>query len=205
MKPSRPYLIGLTGGIATGKSHLSQALREAGADVIDADAIARALTAPGGAALAPIRAAFGQTVFDGPALNRRRLAAIVFAHPDRLAQLNAIVHPMVFAEIRRQIGCVRAPAAVLDVPLLHETGWAARCDTVWCAYAPQRVQIERLRERDGLSIREARLRLKSQMTGLEKARRSDHVIRTDVPPACSARQVLALWADVRRRLSDEHP
>ncbi len=203
MKRSKPYAIGLTGGIAAGKSHLAQALRDAGAAVIDADAIARELTALGGKALPAIRAAFGDDVFDEKALNRRRLADVIFHDAEKRAQLNAILHPMVFDEMALKRAHTKAPVVILEVPLLHETGYDAQCDEVWCAYVPQRVQMERLRERDGLSLRDARARLSSQMTGREKARRSTHVIRTDGPPGESAAHVVTLYRKTLAGLGHE--
>lgn len=200
MKPSKPYVIGLTGGIASGKSNLARALREAGAIVIDADALSRKLTQPGGAALPAIRQAFGNGAFLGEHLNRKALADLIFSDEDKRQQLNGIIHPLVYADIEQQIAQCTADIVVLEIPLLHETGYDARCDEVWCAYVPQRIQMERLRRRDGLTIREARARLQSQLPGIEKARRSTHVIRTDGTLEHSAQKVLALWADVQERV-----
>ena len=111
------YVIGLTGGIACGKSNLSSALRAAGAQVIDADALSRATTAPGGPALPAIRSAFGDAVFDGNALNRRALGQLVFADASARAALNGIIHPLVLAQMRREIDS-REGIVFLDVTLL---------------------------------------------------------------------------------------
>ena len=147
------YVIGLTGGIACGKSNISRTLMENGVPVVDADRISREMTAPGGPALPQIRAAFGDGIFNG------------------------ILHPMIFAEMRRQMDAVDG-AVVLDVPLLFETGMEDWCDEIWCAYAPQKEQIRRLRKREGLTVRAALLRIHSQMPTMEKRRRADQVIRT---------------------------
>lgn len=201
MTQNKPYLIGLTGGIACGKSHLSNALMSAGAVVIDADAISHALTGEGGAALPAIRAAFGEGVFEGEALNRQALAARVFFDAEALKKLNAITHPLIFAEMARQISRhAHQPALVLDVPLLYETGLDARCQEVWCVYAPREEQVRRLVRR-GLSEEEARQRIDSQMSGDEKARRSDQVILTTGTKEESASRAIALWRDVLRRLA----
>lgn len=200
MKPSKPYTIGLTGAIATGKSHLACALRNAGAVVIDADSISRELTASDGAALPLIRDAFGDAVFSGGQLQRRVLADTIFRDAGKRVKLNSILHPMVFLEMDRQRDQVKAPIVVLEVPLLHETGYEKQCDEVWCAYVPQRVQIQRLRQRDGLSVREARARLTSQMSGREKARRSTQIIRTDVPEDQSAARAVSLYKATLERL-----
>lgn len=200
MTPNKPHIIGLTGGIASGKSNLSRALREAGAIVIDADQISRDLTAPGGPALAPLRQAFGDGVFEGEALNRQALAALVFADSQALSRLNALMHPMVLDEIRRQIAQHQDELAlVIDVPLLYEVGWDKHCDEVWCAWAPILTRMRRLMRRDGLSLKQARAREKSQMPSAQKARRADHVIKTTGTREHSAQQALALWRDALRR------
>ena len=96
------YVIGLTGGIACGKTNLTRALLAAGAPVIDADEISRSLTASGGSALPAIRAAWGDRVFDGEELNRRALSDIVFKDPEERKKLNAILHPLIFSRIRQE-------------------------------------------------------------------------------------------------------
>jgi len=186
------YVIGLTGGIACGKSHLSAALKEAGARVVDADEISRALTAPGGAALPLIRAAWGERVFAGEALDRRALSQVVFSDETELRRLNDMLHPLIFAQMRRELEKTRG-VAVMDVPLLYETGLDQWCDEVWCAYVPQAEQILRLRRRSDLTRKEALLRIRAQMPAREKARRADRVIRTDGSKEESARAVLRLW------------
>ena len=201
MTQNRPYVVGLTGGIATGKSNLARALQEAGVTVIDADAISHALTVPGGPALPAIRQAFGDAVFapDG-SLDRRALGTAVFKNPQALARLNAIMHPMVMEEIRRQITQnAHQPAVVIDVPLLYEVGWDAYCDEVWCAYAPPRVQVRRIMRRDGHSLIQALRRVRSQMPVGRKRRRADHVIDTTGTRQRSARRALQLWQDALRR------
>ena len=189
------YVIGLTGGIACGKSHLTKTLRDAGARIVDADEISRSLTAAGGKALPAIRAAFGEAVFRGETLDRRALGAKVFADETARGQLNAILHPMIFEEMRRQIKEADGPV-VMDVPLLYETGLDAWCDEVWCAYVPVKEQISRLRSRDGLTCREARDRIRAQLPAREKARRADRVIRTDRSREESAAAALRLWQAV---------
>ena len=112
--------IGLTGSIACGKSAVSQYLRELGYFVADADAISRSLTAPGGRALPLLREAFGDGIFDGDVLNRRRLGDIVFGDADRRAQLNAILHPLILSTFQAELEAHDAPDALVfgDVPLL---------------------------------------------------------------------------------------
>ena len=192
------YVIGLTGGIACGKTNLTRALQRAGAPVIDADEISRGLTAPGGPALPAIRETWGDRVFDGKELNRRALSDIVFKQPEERDKLNRLLHPLIFAEMRRQMDAQEGPVA-LDVPLLFETGLDAWCDEIWCAYVPQKEQVRRLVKREGVSQREALRRVRAQMSTREKAKKSHHVIRTDGTKEQSAQIVLSLWQEAQRR------
>ncbi len=193
------YIVGLTGGIASGKSNLSRALRAHGAPVVDADEISRALTAAGGAALPAIREAFGDEVFSGDALDRRKLGALIFSDPERRGKLNAILHPMIFREMRARLDAIEG-AAILEAPLLYETGLDKWCDEVWCAYVPQKEQVRRVRKRDQLTVRRALERVRSQTPSLEKARRSTRVIRTDGEKDASAARAVELWDDLARTL-----
>lgn len=200
MTPNKPYIIGLTGGIATGKSHLSRSLREAGAVVIDADQIAHGLTAPGGAALPALRARFGDGVFEGDTLRRAALADIVFSDPKALLDLNAITHPLIFAKIKEQISNNRhQPALVIDLPLLFETGFESSCDEVWCALADHNTQLVRLMGR-GMGVDQAEARINSQMPAEEKAARAHQVITTLGRKEDSKRQVVTLWNELIARL-----
>ncbi len=132
MKLNRPYVLGLTGGIACGKSYVARLLRQRGIPVLDADAISRALTADGGAALPAVRAAFGDQVFDGDTLNRRALGEVVFADPAARKRLEGILHPLIISRMQRETEASGAPLVAWDVPLLYETGMDAQCDEVWC-------------------------------------------------------------------------
>lgn len=197
------YVIALTGGIASGKTTLLNALNNQGAPVIDADRISRSLTAPGGEALPLIRDAFGEGVFHGDGtLNRKALAAIVFSDEEARRSLEGIIHPMVAARIKRELTGIGLThkAAVVDIPLLYESGMDSIADEVWCVYVPKREQIRRLRERDGFTQEQALMRLNSQMDPREKCRRADHVIRTDGLPSDSAAQAVLLWQNVLIKL-----
>ncbi len=192
------YVIGLTGGIACGKSNLSKALKEQGVPVIDADEISHSLTANGGAALPAIREHFGDQVFDGEQLNRRALSDIVFSDPKEREALNGILHPMVLSEIHRQMDAADGPV-VMDVPLLYEVGMDSWCQEIWCAYVPQKEQVRRVRKRGQITYKEALRRIHSQMPVMEKRRRADHVIRTEGSKEQSAQIVLGLWRDALER------
>ena len=194
------YVIGLTGGIACGKSNISRALKEAGVPVIDADEISRNVTAKGGIALPAIRKAFGDQVFDGDELNRRALSDIVFADPQARETLNGIIHPMVLSEIHRQMDETDGPV-VMDVPLLFEVGMDSWCQEIWCAYVPQKEQVRRVRKRGKITYAEALRRIHSQMPVMEKRKRADHVIRTTGTKEESGRMALALWQDAAERFN----
>lgn len=159
---------GLTGGIATGKSTVAAVFEEAGARLIDADRIAREVVRKGTSAYRDIVAHFGMDVVCGDGeIDRRRLAAIVFNDPAAQRALEDIVHPQVKREVDRRVGEIRrqAPEAIiiLDIPLLFEAGMQAGLDAVIVVYAPERLQLERLMARDGLTEPEAVARIRAQM------------------------------------------
>ena len=172
-------VIGLTGGIASGKSTASAYLRELGAVIVDADAISRASTRRGGAAFEAVCAAFGDILGADGEIDRRKLGGIVFADEDARRKLNSIVHPAVMAESRAQIENARASGVkmcILDVPLLFETGMEKLCDETWLIYVPREEQVRRMAERDGLDAAAAAARIDSQMPLEEKERRATVVI-----------------------------
>jgi dephospho-CoA kinase len=149
---SRPALkIGLTGGIGSGKSAAAARFASHGVAVVDTDAIARKLTAPGGAALAALRDAFGEAALaaDG-GLDRARMRTLVFANPAERARLEAILHPLIEAESLRRCYAAQSPYVIVDVPLLAETGrWREHCERVCVVDCPQELQIARVAERNG--------------------------------------------------------
>ena len=191
--------IGLTGSIACGKSTVSQYLKQKGCLIVDADAISRALTADGGAALPEIRQAFGDDVFSGASLDRAKLGQLVFADSQKREALNAILHPMILAEIRRQLEQFDAPGQLVvgDIPLLYECGMENMFDTVWVVRAERETQIQRLFERDGLSREQAEHRIDSQMPLEEKIRRANAVIDTSGTIEQTQKQVDALLAALK--------
>ena len=191
-------VLGLTGGIACGKSTISQTLSELGAVIVDGDLLSRELTADGGAALPDIRAAFGDGVFHpNGTLNRRALGAVVFADDTVRDKLDAIMQPLLLTLILRSIEDARlsgAAVCVLDMPLLYEKDLDRLCDRVWCAYIPQETQLERLMQRDGFTPEEAENRLRSQLPAEEKAARADVVIDTSGPMDYTKECVISLYA-----------
>ena len=195
--------IGLTGSIACGKSTVSSMLREAGCPVVDADAVSRALTAPGGEALPALREAFGDGIFDADALNRRALGGLVFSDAAQRARLNAILHPLIIEKTCEEVEAHDAPdrLSFADVPLLYECHMEGHFDRVWVVSAPRSAQLARLAQRDGLSESEAARRIDAQMPLEEKCARADAVIRTDGSLADTRAQLLRLLAapDQRRQ------
>ena len=192
-------IIGLTGGIACGKSTISYMLHELGAKIVDADQISHELTRPGGDGLPAIREAFGDYVFypDG-CLNRNTLAAVVFKHPEERQKLNDALHPLILERMREEIETCRKMGAlivVLDVPLLFEVGLQDLADVTVCASAPLEKQLERLKKRDGLSHEQSMNRIESQWPLAEKEKRSDLIIHTDKPIGELQTEVQKLYHD----------
>jgi dephospho-CoA kinase len=170
--------VGLTGGVASGKSTVSATLRELGAVVVDADALAREVVAPGTPGLAAVVAEFGPEILDPEgALDRTRLGAVVFADPDRRAALEAIVHPLVRARAR-ELEAAAPPGALVvhDIPLLVETGQASHFDAVLVVDVPVEVQVERAVQDRGWTEEEARSRIAAQASREERIAAATYVL-----------------------------
>lgn len=175
---SHHFLVGLTGGIGSGKSAAADRLAELGAAVIDTDLIAHALTVPGGAAIEPIRKAFGNDVItaDG-ALDRKAMRDLAFSDPQARRQLEAIIHPAIRAESDRQIREARGPYAVLVVPLLIESNsYRERYDRICVVDCPVDVQIARVMTRSHLPENQVRAIIAVQSSREEKLAAADDVI-----------------------------
>ena len=197
-------VIGLTGGIGSGKSTVARMLRELGATVIDADAIVHELQAPGMPMVAELAEAFGPGILDAAgALDRKALGGIVFGDEAARLRLNAIVHPPVGAEFARRLAAAlaaKSPLVVLDIPLLFEgresgrgSAAARRVETTVVVWAPEAVQIERQTARDGCSREEAQQRVRAQLPLDRKRELADHVIDNSGSLADTERQVRALY------------
>ncbi len=202
-------VVGLTGGIASGKSTFAAALRARGVPVVDADALARAAVAPGSPALAEIVRAFGPGVL-GPdgALDRKRMAALVFSDPDARRRLEAITHPAVraaMAEETRRLAAAGHELAFYDTPLLYEVGLDRTLDSVVVVFAPPLVQRARLVARDGLSPADADARIAAQLPIAEKAARADFVVENTGDPAALGAKADRLLADLRTGLGRKLP
>lgn len=199
--------VGLTGGIACGKSLAAQYFQQLGARIIDADALAHQLLEPGQPGYQAVLAAFGPEILDratgesAAAIHRGRLGAIVFAEPAQRARLEAILHPMIFAEAARQRAALEAAdrnALIIFVaPLLFETGADRLVERTVAVVADEETQVTRLMARDGLSREEALRRLRAQMPVADKRRRADECIDGARPPEEVRQQV----AEIFRRLT----
>lgn len=195
-------LVGLTGGIATGKSTVAGMFKECGATVIDADALAREVVQPGKPAWREIVSTFGKTALNPDrTLNRPVLGAKVFGHPAKLRRLERIIHPRVAREqIRLTKQAARNdPKAVViyDVPLLFEAGIDTRVDTTIVVTADRETQVVRLKQRNGLSRAEALRRITSQMPLAEKRRRADHTVDGRLPRLQLKQQIRSLYQSLR--------
>ncbi len=208
MKQRGIYLIGLTGGIACGKSTVLAMLAALGARTIDADRVTHRLQQPGTPVYQAIVAAFGPQILTTPggAIDRRKLGEIVFNDPAALKRLEAIVHPAVRAEIRQflnevanagvyhtRLRPVERPIVVIDAIKLIESGWADECDQVWVVTCTPEQQIERLMKTRGLSLAEAQARVAAQPPQASRLSRADVVIDNSGSPEQTRTQVEAAW------------
>lgn len=204
-------VLGLTGGIATGKSVVAGFFRELGAAVVDADRLAHEVTDPGQPALEEIVRAFGPGVLtaDGR-LDRAALGRLVFADVGARRRLEAIVHPRVRERLREAVDRLKGagpPLIVLEIPLLFETGeeLLPLLDRVLVVTAPEAVQLRRLQERNRLSEAEARARMAAQMPLSEKVRRADYVVENGGALEETRRQVVRVWEALRRENRADRP
>lgn len=198
--------VGLTGGIATGKSYVTTVLRELGSEIRDADAIAHEVIKPGTPAYEEIVREFSPVVPDllnpNGTINRRNLGAFVFRHSERLTQLNTIVHPRVFAaqdEWMREIAASRPDAiAIVDAALMIETGLYKRFDKIIVVHCTPEIQLSRLMERNQLSREEASARIASQMPASEKLRYADYSIDTSTDFEDTRQQTVKIWQQLQQ-------
>lgn len=177
-------VIGLTGGIASGKSTVSRYLSELGAVIIDADILSRHIVDPYTPAWMEIKEKFGTDVFDKEDnLDRKKMAELIFQSPLLRETLNSIIHPKVIKAVQDLIEEIKkdgsAPLIVVDAPLLIEAGMTSMVDEIWVISIPEEVQIERLIKRDGISRDKAIERLRSQMPLKDKLSYADHIIENE--------------------------
>jgi len=201
------YVIGLTGGIGTGKSVVAQILAEQGAVILDADRVGHEVYVPGRPAYDDIVAEFGAGVVSGDGtIDRKKLGPIVFSSPDKLARLNAITHPRMKEMMREKLADAdRAgtEVAVLEAALLFDAGWDDLADEVWVTVVDAGTAARRAAERSGIPVEQVLERIqKAQMASDERIRRSDLVIDTSGTLEDTRRRTLEAWKELFRRLSE---
>ena len=188
------YILGLTGGIASGKSTVSAYLAQNGALIIDADLIARQVVAKKSSGLKQIVAKFGGEILTASGeLDRKKLGKLVFSNKDLLKNLTDITGPLIRAEILREIEAAKkaqVKLVVLDIPLLFETGYQTLCDKVMVVTIPSEVQLERVMKRDNLSAAEARKRIANQLPASKRNELADVLIDNSKSVAETYQQVL---------------
>ncbi|COX30792.1 Dephospho-CoA kinase [Staphylococcus aureus] len=174
-----PKVIGLTGGIASGKSTVSELLSVFGFKVVDADKAAREAVKKGSKGLAQVREVFGDEAIDeNGEMNRRYMGDLVFNHPEKRLELNAIIHPIVrdIMEEEKQEYLKQGYNVIMDIPLLFENELENTVDEVWVVYTSESIQMDRLMQRNNLSLEDAKARVYSQISIDKKSRMADHVI-----------------------------
>ena len=199
----RPYLIGLTGNIACGKTTVLARLAELGAETIDADRVVHDLMVPGETVWAAVRDAWPEVITAAGEIDRRALGVIVFADPAQLRRLEALTHPAVRARIVARVADAArrgVKVVVVDAIKLFEGGLAAHCDTVWVVTCTPAQQLARLMARNGFSEAEARKRIAAQPPQAEKVARANVVIDNSGGRSVTLAQVDAAWATLTPRL-----
>jgi dephospho-CoA kinase len=187
------FVVGLTGGIGSGKSAAADEFAKLGVTVVDTDVIAHELTAKGGAALPHIEKQFGKDFLSGGAMNRKRMRERVFADPAAKKDLEKILHPMIRAESARRIAGATGPYVIHVVPLLVESpDYRKRVDRVLVVDVPEGTQVERVRSRSGLSGDEVRAIMRTQVSRAERLAAADDVIDNAGPREALRTQVAAL-------------
>jgi dephospho-CoA kinase len=199
------FVIGLTGGIGSGKSTVSEMLRAKGAVVVSADLVGHEVYRPGTAVWDEVVAAFGSDVLTaGQEIDRRKLGSIVFADPEARRRLNAITHPPMRRLMAERLDDLRrqgARVAVLEAAILIESDWVDLADEVWVTLVGPAEAAQRLMARSGLSREEAEARIASQLPNQERLEHADVVIDTDCSLAEVARRVDELWDGLMARLA----
>ncbi|AZO95851.1 dephospho-CoA kinase [Halocella sp. SP3-1] len=191
-------LLGLTGGIASGKSTVSGILKELGAVIIDADKIAHQSMKYGTRAWEMIVETFGQYIQnDDGSINRRRLAGLVFNDQQKKKELESITHPIIISEIKNMVNSLADnEVIVIDAPLLFEVGLDELVDCVWVVYTSRDIQLERLKERDSLTTDEAVSRIEAQLSIKEKCQMADFVIDNNGGIRELKQKIIKLWSDL---------
>ena len=196
-------VIGLTGGILTGKSTVSEILARRGAVIIDADKIGHKAYIPQTKVWREVVDAFGIGILkDNEEIDRKKLGEIVFSDPEALARLNGIMHPAMHSMMKEEIERLRSEGVdvvVLEAAVLIEANWTDLVDEVWVTVAPEETAVKRLQDRGGLSEEQARARIRAQLASEERAKHADVIVDTN----CDLSEVRAKVEGLWRRLQDQ--
>lgn len=195
-------IIGLTGGIASGKSTVAKMFEELGARVVDTDIIAREIVKVGSRAWREIVKVWGKDILnEDETINRERLGEIVFNSKEDLKRLNEITHPEISKEVVRVIKKAKPEEIVIIViPLLIEEGLQSLMEQVWVVTCSEDTQIKRIIEREDLSLSQARARLKSQMPLSEKIKHSNKIINAELPISETRKEVEKVWGEIKLKV-----
>jgi dephospho-CoA kinase len=192
-------VIGLTGGIGTGKSEAARILQGLGAVIINADQVGHEAYTPHSETWQEVVKAFGEVILQpNGEINRRKLGGIVFSDPEQLARLNRIMHPRMakmVAERIKELAERGVSVVVVEAAILFEAGWDSLADEVWSTDSPEELVIQRLQARNGMSEEEARKRFGAQMTAEERRQRSDVVLDNSGEVADLERTIQSLWSN----------
>jgi len=196
-------VIGLTGGIGSGKSTVSQFLAELGAIIVDADKVGHEALKPGSEVWQQVVNEFGRSIVTvSDDIDRAKLGELVFASSEARARLNRIMHPPMYNTVKAKLEEYRrkgVKVVVLEAPLLVEAGWTSLVNEVWVTVAPEATVLKRLRERSGLSEQEARARIQAQLPTEERMGHADVVIDTDSSLDELKEKVLGLWVNHQKQ------
>ncbi len=192
--------VGLTGGVASGKSLVLQIVAEMGAYTIDADKIAKALTQKDSPVLEEIEQAFGSAVFINGELNRKKLGELIFSNEEQRKKLESILHPRIIEHIREGMDRFKAKdpnvAVVVDVPLLFEVGMEEEFDLIWLVWVDHQTQLVRLCEREGITEEKAKKMLNAQMPLEKKKMRAHRLIDNTGTAEETKKQVKKLYFEI---------
>gem|GEM_PF-213458 len=189
--------IGITGGIASGKSLVATTLKSLGAFVVDADEVYHRLIEPGMPLFERLVSRWGTGILDDGRLDRKKLGAIVFSNPDERRHLEEMTHPAIITAIEEQLGQARSSPAVLVAPLLLEAGQRQLVDQVWLVVSDPEARISRLMTRESISREDALQRIQSQMSDKEKMKLATAIIDNNGAPEETKLQVKKLWERVK--------